>query len=111
MTLTSHKYHIPGTPADEPVNPILNCGGPGVCEVCTFDMRWVQDCNAKRALLFPKEDDGLDSQLLRKISAKIRSQNTIPNKMTMLNREYILSRTIFALANAIDGVANDKNGL
>jgi hypothetical protein len=69
-------------------------------------MRWFSDRDKHRARLFPSEIDGLDSQILRKISAKLRSQNPKPNTLLIV-REQVLSRTIYALADAIDDVADD----
>lgn len=106
MTFTSHLHHIPGTPTGELVLPPFNCGGLGVCESCTFEMRWYADRDKHRALLFPSVVESLDAQILHKISDKLRSQNPKP-KPSMLTREYQLFRTIHALADAIDGAADD----
>lgn len=106
MTLTSHAHHIPGTPKVRRSTQPVNCGGPGVCDICTFEMRWYADRDKQRARLYPSEVDGLNSQILRRISAKLRSQNP-KLKPTILVREQVLSRTIHALADAIDGVADD----
>jgi hypothetical protein len=113
MAFTSHMHHIAGTPVEEPVIPPFNCGGPGVCDDCTFQVRWVSDYDAKRAVIFPSESNDLsfDSQVLRNVSAKLRSHNPKPNRIQMLVREYQLSRSIFALADAIDSVADDIDGL
>lgn len=111
MTLTSHGHHIPRTPVVDVAETPLNCGGPGVCDDCTFEIQWFKNRDEKRALIFPSDETvNLDSQILRKISAKIRSQNPKP-KPSMLVREHILSRNIHALADALDSVANDLNGL
>lgn len=107
MTYTSHLHHIPGTPKEEPVFLPFNCGGLGVCESCTFEVRWFADRDKHRARLFPSESVSLDSQILRKISDKLRSKNPKP-RLSMLIEDYKLSRTIHALADAIDGVANDS---
>lgn len=108
MTVTSHAHHIPGTPTESVFAQPLNCGGPGVCESCTFEMRWFADRDKHRALIFPGEVTGLnlDSQILRKISAKLRDQNPPPNVLMRTSR-YTLAASIYALADAIDGVADD----
>ena len=105
-------HHIPGTPVDVRTIPPYNSGGPGVCEDCSFEIKWYNDFDRKRAELFPSEVSvrNLDSHTLRNISAKLRSQNPKPNTR-MLVREYQLSRSIFALADAFDGVADDIDGL
>jgi hypothetical protein len=89
----------------------VNCGGPTVCDSCDFDIRWHKDyAKAKRTKesthIFPSEIDGLDSQLLRKIAAKLRERNPKPLR-TMLIPKYQLSSTIYALADAMDSVAKD----
>lgn len=112
MAFTSHLHHIAGTPVEESVFSPFNCGGPGVCDSCTFEVRWVANYNEKRAVIFPSEANvlSLDSQLLRNVSDKLRSQNPIPNK-PLLVREHMLARSIHALADAIDNVADDIQGL
>lgn len=112
MTFSSHMHHIPGTPVEESVIPPFNCGGPGLCEDCTFEMRWYKDRDRFRTVIFPSEVKGnnLSSQVLRNVSAKLRSQNPKPIK-SMLVREHVLSRIIFTLADAIDKVADDVKGL
>lgn len=108
MTLTSHDHHIPGSTTDDELYAFQprNCGGPLVCESCQFEYLWFEDREAKRRRILPQSIKSLESQTLRKISAKLRSKNPEPN-MNMHIPEYQLARTIHALADAIDGVADD----
>jgi hypothetical protein len=114
VTLSSHYHHIPGSTTDDELNdPFIqpvNCGGPLVCESCTFEYRWYEDRKSKRQLINPSAIDDLDAQTLRKISDKMRSQNPKPN-LSIRAREYILYRSIHALADAIASVADDQQGL
>jgi hypothetical protein len=112
VTKTSHGHHIAGTPTeDERSTLFVNCGGPTVCGSCDFDIRWYKDYAEAKQLretthIFPSEIDGLDSQILRKISAKLRENNPEP-KRSMLVPRYQLAYTIYALADAMDSVAKD----
>ncbi|QED11619.1 hypothetical protein PP914_gp130 [Arthrobacter phage Qui] len=113
MTLTSHAHHIAGTPTDDTYSIVpVNCGGPTVCETCDFEIRWYKDQAKARhsqesTHIFPSEIDGLDSQILRKIAAKLRDKNPRPSRMMIIPR-YQLASTIYALADAIDSVADDQ---
>lgn len=95
---------------DEHIVPV-NCGGPTLCDTCDFEIRWHKDqAQAKRSHasthIFPSEIDGLDSQILRKISAKLREKNPRPTGRMLVPR-YQLAFTVYALADAMDSVAED----
>jgi len=113
VTQTSHAHHIDGTSTDDEHDIVpVDCGGPTVCGSCDFDARWHKDyIEAKRNKelqhrILPSEVAGLNSQTLRKISAKLRERNKAP-WAGMLIPKYQVAATIYALADAMDGVAKD----
>lgn len=112
MAYTSHLHHIAGTPIeDEHIVPV-NCGGPTLCDTCDFEIRWYKDqAKAKRSHasthIFPSEIDGLDSQILRKISAKLREKYPTPAKQRWM-KDQLATTIINTLAEAIDSVADDQ---
>jgi len=110
MTFTRHLHHIPGSTTDNELHEVepVNCGGPLICESCKFECSWFRDFDEKKATIFPSEVESLDSVILKKIAAKIREKNPEPHNM-MLIRKYHVAAAIHALANAIDGVAEDMS--
>jgi hypothetical protein len=112
VTQTSHAHHIAGTPTDDEHHIVpVNCGGPTVCDSCDFEIRWLKDyAEAKRVResthIVPSEMDGLDSRILRTIAAKLREKNPRPSGR-MIIAKYQLAFTIYALADAMDSVAED----
>jgi hypothetical protein len=110
VTLTSHAHHIPGTPTESLSIQPFNCGGPRVCDICTFEVAWFEDFVTKRERIFPIGPDVIGANTLRKIAAKMRDQNPPPTG-SMLIPKYHLAKSIYAIADAIDGVAKDMDGL
>lgn len=109
MTITRHGHHIPGTElTDEAMLMPERCGGIVACEICKFEVQWRTDYDAKKAIIMPSEVASLDSVVLTNIAAKLRTQNEEP-KRTMRIAKYQLNASIYALADAIDGVAKDMS--
>ena len=110
MTLTRHGHHIPESElSDEEWVLPERCGGVTACEVCMFEVKWRKDFAEKKAIVFPSEVESLDSVILKKIAAKIREKHTEPSPR-MLIPDYQAAQAIYALADALDGVAKDLSG-
>lgn len=104
---TSHGHYIGGTArGDKPVTIVL-CGGPKKCDVC------FREALAENTRMQTEKAGGsmfMSPYQMRQVASKMRMNNPKPDG-GMLRSEYMLSKTIYEFAKALDDVANDiENG-
>lgn len=101
---TSHGHHISGSVKDStPPNVIARCGGPKLCDAC---FKEALAYNTKEQIDAVGGSMFMSAWQMHKVADKIRANNPEPDG-TMLRKDFLLSKTIYEFAKAMDDVAND----
>lgn len=102
---TSHGHHIAGSVKDA-THPgtVVRCGGPKTCDTCFGEALAFNSKKQAGGSMF------MSPYQMRQVAAKMRKNNPAPDG-GMLRTEYLLAKTIYEFAKAMDDVADDiENG-
>lgn len=100
---TSHGHHIGGTTKTERLIPLVMCGGPKKCDTC------FSEALAENTRMQTEAAGGsmfMSPYQMRQVAAKMRANNPKPDG-GMPRDEYLLSKTLYEFAKALDEVAED----
>lgn len=104
---TSHGHHIAGTVKGDTPHTVVRCGGPKLCDTC------FGEALAENTRIQTEQAGGsmfMSPYQMRQVAAKMRANNPKPDG-GMLRSEYLLAKTIYEFAKAMDDVADDiENG-
>jgi hypothetical protein len=101
---TSHGHHISGSVMDStPPNTVVRCGGPKTCNVCFGE---ALAYNTKLQTARAGGSMFMSPYQMHKVADKIRANNPKPDG-GMPSAEYLLSKTLYEFAKALDDVADD----
>ncbi|QFG09175.1 hypothetical protein PBI_SPORTO_70 [Arthrobacter phage Sporto] len=105
---TSHGHHIGGTTKGSlPANMVARCGGPKLCDVC---FREALQVNTQLQSEKAGGSMFMSPYQMHQVAAKMRANNPKPDG-GMPRDEYLLSKTLYEFAKALDDVATDiENG-
>ncbi len=100
---TSHGHHIAGTVKGTHPVTVVRCGGPKTCDVCfgeaLAENTRIQTENAGGSMF-------MSPYQMHQVADKIRKNNPKPDG-GMLRTEYLLAKTLYEFAKALDEVAED----
>lgn len=100
---TSHGHHIAGTVKGEKPVTVTRCGGPKLCDVC------FGEALAENTRMQTQAAGGsmfMSPYQMHQVAAKMRMNNPKPDG-AMPTHEYLLSKTLYEFAKALDEVADD----
>lgn len=100
---TSHGHHIAGSIKDTPPSTVVRCGGPKTCNECFGE---ALAYNSKKQMEEAGGSMFMSPYQMRQVAAKMRANNPKPDG-GMPRNEYLLSKTLYEFAKALDDVATD----
>lgn len=104
---TSHGHHIPGTAMGERAVTVKRCGGLKLCDIC-FGEALAE--NTRIQLDRAGGSMFMSPYQMHKVADKMRKNTPAPDG-GMPRDEYLLSKTLYEFAKALDDVATDiENG-
>jgi hypothetical protein len=105
---TSHGHHISGTVKGERPNTTVRCGGPKTCNTC------FSEALAENTRIQNEKQGGsmfMSPYQMHQVAAKMRANNPKPKDSVATRQEFLLHKTLFEFAKAMDDVADDiENG-